>query len=109
MTQTLLLSDVSFIAPDHGDRGEPDVKIGRTGGSAIGEDPRLVRSGVQVLARGALVCPECALPVLPAPRIGLRQELRCAYCDHATEARGFVREHSFDTRSNQVALIARLH
>ena len=99
---------MSFIAPDPGDRGEPDVKIGRTGGSAIGEDPRLVRNGAQVLARGALVCPECALPVLPAPRIGLRDELRCAYCDYTSEAQQFVREHSFDTDVNEVALIARL-
>ena len=41
------------LAPDPGDRGEPDVKLGRTGGSAVGEDRRLIQNGVQVLARGA--------------------------------------------------------
>ena len=99
---------MSFIAPDHGDRDEPDVKAGRTGGSAVGEDPRLVRNGVQVLARGALVCPECALPVLPAPRISLRSKLRCGFCDHRATAIEFLREELFDVAANDVRVIARL-
>lgn len=99
---------VSFIAPDHGDRGEPDVKQGRTGGSAVGENPRLVRNGVQVLARGALVCPACALPISPAPRIAPRRSLRCGYCDHAGEALEFLREGAPDAPGNDVVLVARV-
>lgn len=95
------------LAPDPGDRGEPDVKLGRTG-SAVGEDRRLVANGVQVLGRGALVCPSCTLPIAPAPRIGPRAELRCGFCDHAAEARSFIRADHFDTAVNDVALIARL-
>lgn len=95
------------LAPDPGDRGEPDVRLGRTGGAAIREG-RLVAEGVQVLARGALVCPRCALPISPRPRLRPRSELRCGFCDRAGEAREFLREGSFDTIANEVALVARL-
>jgi hypothetical protein len=47
---------VSFLAPDPGDRGEPDIKQGAVGGSAVGEH-KLVANGMEVLARGALACP----------------------------------------------------
>jgi hypothetical protein len=96
------------IAPNPGDRGEPDVRIGRSGGAAIGEDRRLVHDGVQVLARGALVCPSCALPIAPAPRIAPRAALRCGFCDHTAEALDFLREDMIDAPANDVAVIARL-
>lgn len=99
---------MSFIAPDHGDRGEPDVKLGRTGGSAVGEQRQIVRDGAQVLARGSLACPVCSLPISPAPRIRPRQALRCAYCDHAAPALDYLREDVADTESNDVILVARV-
>jgi hypothetical protein len=95
------------LAPDPGDRGEPDVKLGRVGGSAVGEDRRLVRDGAQVLARGALACPECDLPISPAPRVPPRSELRCGYCDHTAEARSFFRRGVADAAGNDVHLVAR--
>lgn len=95
------------VAPDPGDPGEPDVKLGRTGGSAVGEDRRLVADGMQVLARGALACPRCALPIHPLPRIRPRAELRCAYCDHAAAALDFLREDVLDAPANDVMLVAR--
>ncbi len=98
---------MSFIAPDHGDHGEPDVKLGRSGGSAVGEQRKIVRDGVQMLARGALACPACSLPIFPAPRIRPRQALACAYCDHTAPAIEFMREDIADTVSNDVVLIAR--
>jgi hypothetical protein len=98
---------VSFIAPDPGDRGEPGVKLGRSGGSAVG-DERLVAGGAQVLARGALACPSCSLPISPAPRIRPRAELRCGFCDHAAEAMEFLLEDVFDAPANDVILVARL-
>ena len=85
------------LAPDHGDRGEPDVKLGRTGGSAVGEDRRLVANGVQVLARGSFACPSCSLPISPAPRVAPRETVRCGYCDHSGEALGFMREDGSST------------
>jgi hypothetical protein len=96
------------LAPDPGDRGEPDIKVGRTGGSALGEDKRLVRDGLQVLARGALLCPACALPISPPPRIRPRAELRCGFCEHAAPAHAFVRDGVFDTAANDVRVVARI-
>jgi hypothetical protein len=96
------------LAPDHGDRGEPDVKQGRSGGSAVGEDPRLVHNGVQVLARGALVCPSCSLPISPLPRIRPRALLRCGFCDHSGVAIGFLRADVADVPANDVILVARV-
>ena len=94
------------LAPDPGDRGEPDVRQGTTGGSVVG-DPRLVDNGVQVLARGALVCPSCSLPISPAPRIHPRAELNCGFCDHSAVALEFLREDLFDAPANDVVLVAR--
>ena len=95
------------IAPDPGDRGEPDVRQGTTGGSVVG-DPRLIDHGRQVLARGALVCPSCALPISPAPRVPPRAALRCAFCDHTAEAMEFLRHAALDAPANEVVLIARV-
>jgi hypothetical protein len=96
------------LAPDPGDRGEPDVRLGRSGGSAVGEDRRLLETGAQVLARGALVCPACVLPVAPAPRLRPRAELRCGFCDHAAPAIEFLAEDLRDTVVNGVVLVARV-
>jgi hypothetical protein len=96
------------VAPDPGDRGEPDVKLGRTGGSAVGEDRRLVRDGLQVLARGSMLCPECALPIAPPARIRPKAELSCAFCDHSAPAHAFVRDGVLDTAANAVTVVARI-
>ncbi|HEX2467056.1 MAG TPA: hypothetical protein VHJ54_02515 [Solirubrobacterales bacterium] len=96
------------LAPDPGDRGEPDVKLGRTGGAAVGEDRRLVRDGVQVLARGAMLCPECALPIAPPERIRPKAELECGFCAHRAPAHAFVRDDVVDTRANAVVVVARV-
>jgi hypothetical protein len=98
---------MSFIAPDPGDRGEPDVKQGAVGGPAVGEH-RLVAHGLEVLARGSLVCPECSLPVWPMPKLRPREELACAYCDHKGVALDFLRENVFEAPANEVVLVARL-
>ena len=98
---------MSFIAPDPGDRGEPDVKQGAVGGAAV-DQHRLVANGLQVLAHGALACPACSLPVWPAPRLRPREELSCAYCDHTSIALDFLREDVIDAPANEVVLVARL-
>ena len=98
---------MALLFPQPGDRGEPDIKQGRTGGSALGEERRLLREGVQVLARGALVCPECELPISPLPRIRPRTEIACAFCDHAAPAVEFLREAVVDVPANDVMLVAR--
>jgi hypothetical protein len=95
------------LAPDPGDRGEPGVKQGRTGGAAIGEQ-RLVENGLQVLARGAFVCPSCSLPISPAPRVRPRAIFTCGFCDHASIALDFLCENSLDAPANEVILVARV-
>jgi hypothetical protein len=96
------------VTPDPGDPGEPRVRIGRTGGAEAGEERRLVRDGAQVLAHGALVCPQCQLPILPAGPIRAARELRCGFCGHAAEAHEFIREDVYDTVANEVYLVARV-
>lgn len=96
------------LAPDPGDRGEPDVKLGRSGAAAVGEDRRLIRNGVQVLARGSLVCPRCAIPLSPAPRVRPRAELNCGFCAHVAPAIEFLVEGVRDTVANDVVLVARV-
>jgi hypothetical protein len=96
------------ISPRPGDRGEPDVKVGRTGGAAFRESRRLVPDGMQVLARGSLLCPECALPISPPPRIRPRAELSCGFCDHAAPVHAFVHDDAFDTPANGVMVVARV-
>jgi hypothetical protein len=96
------------LNPDHGDPGEPRVRIGRTGGAEAGEERRLIRDGAQVLAHGALVCPACAVPMLPAGRIRAARKVRCSFCEHTAEARDFIREDVYDTLANEVYLVARV-
>jgi len=95
------------LVPDPGDRGEPEVKAGRSGGSVLGEDRRLIRDGLQVLARGAFVCPSCTLPISPAPRIRPRARLECPFCSHADEAVAFLARDAIDVPGNDALLIAR--
>jgi hypothetical protein len=96
------------LTPDHGDKGEPDVKVGRLGGAAVGERRKLVESGMQVLARGALICPDCSLPISPPARIRPKAELGCGFCGHLAEVRDFVRGDLVDTPSNEVRIVARI-
>jgi len=96
------------LIPHPGDRGEPDVKVGRVGGSAVGEGRRLVQHGVQVLAWGSLACPECALPISPAPRVRPRAPLECGYCGHSAAAIEFLHEEIVDAPGNDARLVARV-
>ena len=93
--------------PDHGDPGEPQVKLGRVGGD-LGEERRLVRDGAQVLAHGALICPSCALPTAIHRPLPVGGEVSCGFCNHSAPASRFVREDVFDTLANEVYVVARV-
>jgi hypothetical protein len=96
------------VTPDPGDPGEPQITIGRVGGGELGEERRLVRDGVEVLAHGALICPSCRMPIAAARRLPAFGRLRCGFCDHAARARDFVCEDVYDTLANEVYLVARV-
>lgn len=96
------------IAPDPGDRGEPDVKLGRTGGSAVGQNPRLVTDGRQVLAHGAFACPQCGVPISPAPKLRPRAKFSCPFCDNVALAIEYLARDVIDVPGNEVILVARL-
>ena len=96
------------VAPDPGDPGEQQVRQGHVGGGELDERKRLVADGAQVLAHGALVCPQCALPLAIRARVRAALEVRCPYCEHAGPAREFLHEDVFDTLANEVYLVARV-
>lgn len=100
---------MAFELPaDPGDPGRPSTGIGRVDGARAGAFHRLVRDGVQVLAHGALVCPECALPIAVSGPFSAGAPLVCGYCDHVARGRDFLVEDVFDTISNEVHLVARV-
>lgn len=69
---------------------------------------RVTRDGIEQLAHGALVCPDCALPVVVAEAIPASTRLRCGFCDRVGPAREFLLRDVYDTLANEVYLVARL-
>jgi len=96
------------LPADPGDPGQPKVRIGRLDGSQAAAERRLVRDGMQMLAHGALACPECELPIAVPGRLSAGLPLKCGFCDHRAPARAFVREDVFDTVRNEVCVVARV-
>ena len=74
----------------------------------VGEERNVVCDGIQRLAHGALVCPDCNLPLaLPDP-VHAGAALRCGFCEHESRAREFVAADVYDTVANEVYVIARV-
>ena len=96
------------IPADPGDPGRRGAGVGRVDGSRPGAHHQVVRDSVQVLAHGALICPECALPIAISGRFSAGAQVVCGYCEHAGRGREFLAEDVFDTVSNEVYLVARL-
>lgn len=93
---------------DRGDPGEDRVAAGAVGGAEAQLELRLTRDGVQVLARGSLVCPECELPLPSRPAVPAFRVLHCGWCGHSAPARALLREDVSDAPGSRVALVARL-
>jgi hypothetical protein len=96
------------ITPDPGDKGLPEVRLGRAAGADSALERRIVRDGAQVLGHGALVCPACALPLAAHGALPLAGAVRCGFCDHVAPARDFVVEDVYDTVANEVYVVARV-
>jgi hypothetical protein len=69
---------------------------------------KVVRRSVKRLARGALACPACDVPVLPQGPIGFSAPLECPFCRETRPARQFLRVGQLDTALNEVEVRARM-
>jgi len=106
-----LLSEVKPMAllnQDPGDPGEKRVSAGPVGGAETQLEQRLLRDGRQVIARGALICPACELPMPGSPAVSAALVLHCGWCGHSAPARDLLRTDIRDTGANAVALVARI-
>lgn len=84
-------------------RGEGGVKV-----TDLGSSHRLVRDGVEQLSHGAMICPDCRMPVQLSQPVGVGEQLECGFCDVGRPAREFLIPDVFDTAANEVTLVARL-
>ena len=95
------------LTPQPGDPGGPEGRTEHVD-ERLDERKRLVADGMQVLARGALLCPSCALPIAPPPRSRPKAEMRCGFCDHTGAVHEFVRGDVVDTAANEIRVVARI-
>ena len=95
------------LTPQSGDPAGPDGRTEHVD-ERLDERKRLVADGMQVLARGAMLCPACALPISPPARSHPKAEMRCGFCDHGGPVHEFVRGDVVDTAANEVRVVARI-
>jgi len=80
----------------------------RVRAAEIGHEWRVSRDGIEVLAHGALVCPECDAPQVIAHPLPAGEQVGCGFCGHRGRAREFLVRDVFDTVANEAYLVARL-
>jgi hypothetical protein len=66
------------------------------------------RDGIEVIAHGALVCPDCDAPLVIARPLPAGTSIACGFCGHGGRAREFLVRDVFDTVANEAYLVARL-
>jgi hypothetical protein len=69
---------------------------------------RVSRDGIEVIAHGALVCPQCNAPQVIGDPLAAGDEVECGFCGHSARAREFLVRDIFDTVANEAYLVARL-
>jgi hypothetical protein len=69
---------------------------------------RAIRPVTRRLGSGALACPSCRLPLLPAGRLSISDALACPFCGLEDRARRFVALGAHDTAANAVHVVARM-
>ncbi len=69
---------------------------------------KVSRDGVEVIAHGALICPDCDAPQVIAAPLPAGSRQVCGFCGHDGRAREFLVRDIFDTVANEAYLIARL-
>ncbi len=95
------------LTPQPGEPGDSEPGTSHVD-ERFDERKRLVTDGMQVLARGAMLCPGCALPIAPPARVRPKASMRCGFCDHSGPAHEFVRGDVIDTAANEVRVVARI-
>jgi hypothetical protein len=69
---------------------------------------KVSRDGIEVIAHGALVCPQCDAPQVIGHPLPAGSEVECGFCGHEARAREFLVRDIFDTVANEAYLVARL-
>lgn len=87
----------------HPQRGEQQTRVGD-----ISEEWRVAKHGIEVIAHGAMVCPECRAPMVVDATTPAQADLECGFCGHEARAREFLVRDVFDTVANEAYLVARL-
>lgn len=101
-----MASDLEPLGGDF-DPIRPD-RLEKIQAADVGPERQIVADGIEVLQHGALVCPDCELPVWPPHRMPAATELCCGFCGHTAQAREFLLPDVYDTVGNEVFLVARL-
>jgi len=89
-------------------QNEPLPGERRARAAEIAEEWRLARNGIEVVAHGAMICPDCSAPIVPATRVPAQQVMSCGFCGYEARAREFLSRDVFDTVANEAYMIARL-
>jgi hypothetical protein len=92
------------LVRDSGDWPQPD----RDRSARTGEQRKVIRHAVRNIARGALACPCCDLPLLPPGPVSVATPIECPFCGEERPARHFLRLDAVDTTRNEVYLRARM-
>jgi hypothetical protein len=66
------------------------------------------REAVHTLGQGALACPSCDVPVVPAASLPIPARMRCPFCREIHPVRSFLRLNRSDTGLNDVRVTARI-
>ena len=74
----------------------------------VAEEWRVAREGIEVIAHGALICPECAVPLALGDSVPAGRWMSCGYCGHTDRARTFLVRDVYDTVGNEAYMVARL-
>ena len=76
--------------------------------SEVSEEWRVGREGIEVIAHGALICPDCSAPLAVGDRVPVGRRMSCGYCGHSDRARAFLVRDVFDTVGNEAYMVARI-
>jgi hypothetical protein len=87
---------------------EPVPQQRKVRAADIRHEWKVTRDGIEVVAHGALVCPECDAPQVIGYPMPAGDVVACRSCGAQARAREFLVRDIFDTVANEAYLVARL-